>query len=120
MNDILTNPPPRDPVWVGLSLDRAARTLTIACVYVGKDKARCEEMVRERCPGAAALAVDVLRPVPQVLTAARAWLAEQDVLGADNRRLADDLRLALADLFGRALAERRVQEWERERTREAR
>jgi hypothetical protein len=72
-----------DPFWMALVLDKVAKTVTVAAFDPSKEKAEASAREREK-PDAPMVCVNVTGDPKAFASKLSLWLAENDIVGAEN------------------------------------
>ena len=93
--------PKFDPFWMALVLDKAAQTVTVAAFDMSKEKAEASARERE-APDAPIVCVNVTGDPKKMASDIGLWLAENDIVGAENtetiRSIASGLQKMLEEM----------------------
>lgn len=90
--------PRLEPFWMALVLEKETEILTVAAFDLCKEKA--ESSARERVArDAAVLYINVLGGAEQFAGKISLWLAENDIVGADNTKLVREIASGLKKMI---------------------
>jgi hypothetical protein len=98
--------PKLDPFWMALVLDKAAESLTVAAFDLSKETA--ERHARERVsPDAPVLCVNIVGGAGAMINQISLWLAEHDIVGAENTEIVREIAKGLKEVMAESLRDRK-------------